>query len=246
MQGDGNDLDRMLTDLGIDTNEETASSGTLPEEMDMEAAMVAANVVPEDADPLERTEAFLVGLLLNIDPTYAVEVHDVNDTEILAEISGGDAGRLIGKGGRTLSALEQIVNAVVNRAGDEPIRVNVDVGGYKRRRDERLTKTARSVADQVRKLGEPVDMEPMTAAERRVVHMAVADDPDVRSESAGEGRDRRVVIHPAYDEPVADGDDWDDEEENGWGDDEGSWGDDAEAGDEASDEAPEDPQPGGF
>lgn len=196
--------------------------------------MVAANVVSDDADPLDRTEAFLVGLLLNIDPTYAVEVHEVTETEILAEITGGDAGRLIGKGGRTLSALEQIINAVVNRAGDDPIRVNVDVGGYKRRRDERLIRTARSIADQVRKLGEPVDMEPMTAAERRVVHMAVADDPDVRSESAGEGRDRRVVIHPAYDEPLGD-DDWVDEDEGDWSD--GTAEADTPEGDGRDDEA---------
>ncbi len=212
MSDKGNDLDRMLTDLGIATDEGSQPGGTMPEAMDMDAAMMAANVVPEDADSLDRTEAFLVGLLLNLDPTYTVEVFEVSDTEVHADISGGDPGRLIGKAGRTLSALEQIVNAVVNKAGDDAIRVNIDVGGYKRRRDERITKQTRSVADEVRKHGEPIELEPMTAAERRVAHMAIADDPDVRSESAGEGRERRVVIHPAYDDPSDEQDAWDDED----------------------------------
>gem|GEM_PF-542839 len=239
MDDKGNDLDQMLSNLGIGTDEEAQQGGVMPDDIDMDAAMVSVNVISDDAPAQERAEAFLVGLLLNIDPTYVVDVYEVTETELLAEVSGGDAGRLIGKGGRTLAALEQIVNAVVNRAGEEPIRINVDVGGYKRRRDERLTKQARAAADQVRKLGEPVELEPMSAAERRIIHMAVADDPDIRSESAGEGRDRRVVLHLAHEGAGGSDDDWDD----GWGDEEepGGWDDenDTPAADSEDDQANE-------
>ena len=192
----GKDLDQALQDLGIGTDDETPSGARLPTDLDLDAPLAGPGVVGSEGDARERSEAFLVGLLLNIDPAYAVEVTRVDDDEVAAEIYGGDAGKLIGKNGRTLSALEQISNAVINRREDSNVRVNVDVGGYKRRRDDRLRNEAKKVAAQVRKRGEPVELDPMSAAERRVVHMAVADDPDVTSESTGEGRDRRVVLKP--------------------------------------------------
>ncbi len=193
----GKDLDQALHDLGIGTDDDAPSGARLPTELDLETPLPVAGVVAAEGDARERTESFLVGLLLNVDPAYAVEVTTVDDDEVAAEIYGGDAGKLIGKNGRTLAALEQICNAVINRHEASNVRVNVDVGGYKRRRDERLRSQALSAADQVRKQVEPIELEPMSAAERRVIHMAVADDPDVVSESVGEGRERRVVLKPA-------------------------------------------------
>ena len=208
------DLDRYLEGLGIDVDDDGANDDDEPmlrdveeqdeaydepEILDMETAMGTygiGGVIPDDLDPRERTETFLVHLLLDLDAAYAVDVVDRGD-EILAEISGGDAGRLIGKGGRTLAALEFLANAVVNKGDAEPIRVVIDVGGYKRRRDERLRQTALRAASRVRKSGDPVELEPMSAAERRIVHMAIADEVDVVSESTGEGRARRVVVSPA-------------------------------------------------
>jgi spoIIIJ-associated protein len=75
--------------------------------------------------------------------------------------------------------------------------VSIDVGGYKRRRDERLRGEALKAAARVRKTGRAVELDAMSAAERRVVHMALADEPDVLSESSGEGKGRRVVVKPA-------------------------------------------------
>ena len=208
------DLDRYLEGLGIDVDDDGANDDDEPmlrdveeqdeaydepEILDMETAMGTygiGGVIPDDLDPRERTETFLVHLLLDLDAAYAVDVVDRGD-EILAEISGGDAGRLIGKGGRTLAALEFLSNAVVNKGDAEPIRVVIDVGGYKRRRDERLRQTAMRAASRVRKSGDPVELEPMSAAERRIVHMAIAEEVDVVSESTGEGRARRVVVSPA-------------------------------------------------
>ena len=173
------------------------------DDIDFERAMAGVGlggVVPDDLAADQRAESFLVQLLLYLDPTYAVDVTIDHDGAVHADVHGGDAGRLIGKGGRTLAALEFLTNAVVNKVeGESPVRVNVDVGGYKRRRDERLRVVAQRAAARVRKSGMPVELEPMSAAERRVVHMALADDPAVESESSGEGRDRRVVVYPAGD-----------------------------------------------
>jgi spoIIIJ-associated protein len=104
---------------------------------------------------------------------------------------------VIGRAGRTLAALEYITNAVINRDEGSRVRVSIDVGGYKRRRDERLRGEARKAAARVRKTGRPVELDAMSAAERRVVHMALADDPDIMSESFGEGKNRHVVVKPA-------------------------------------------------
>jgi spoIIIJ-associated protein len=171
------------------------------DDIDFEQAMAGMGVggiVPDDLSVDERAESFLVQLLLYLDPTYAVDVGFDDEGGVDVDIHGGDPGRLIGKGGRTLAALEFLTNAVVNKAeGDAPVRVSVDVGGYKRRRDERLRQTAQRAAARARKSGMPVELDPMSAAERRVVHVELADDPGVTSESTGEGRDRRVVIYPA-------------------------------------------------
>ena len=193
---DERNLDRTLSDLGIATDEQ-AEGPRMPDPNDLDAPLPVPGPIGDDGDPRERTEMFLVDLLLNFDPAYSVDVRQASNDEVSVEIHGGDAGRLIGKNGRTLAALEQIVNAVINRREGSNVRVNVDVGGYKRRRDDRLRQQAQRAADRVRKEGEPVELEPMSAAERRVVHMALAPEPDVLTESTGEGRDRRVVIVPA-------------------------------------------------
>jgi spoIIIJ-associated protein len=198
--GLGDDLDE---DAAIAATSSTDRWGADDDEIDFEQALAGiglGGVVPDDLTPDQRAETFLVQLLLYLDPTYAVDVSVEHDGTVHADVHGGDAGRLIGKGGRTLAALEFLANAVVNKIeGVPPVRVNVDIGGYKRRRDERLRQVAQRAAARVRKTGMPVELEPMSAAERRVVHVELVDDPAVMSESTGEGRDRRVVIHPAAD-----------------------------------------------
>jgi spoIIIJ-associated protein len=208
------DLDRYLEGLGIDIDGDRAAApaATPPageaewrddgdgEELDFERALAGiglGSVIPDDLPADQRAETFLVQLLLHFDPTYVVDVVLASDGTLDVDVSGGDPGRLIGKGGRTLAAIEYLVAAVVNkREVDSPLRVSLDVGGYKRRRDERLRLIAQRAAARVHKSGMPVELDPMSAAERRVIHMALADDPNVESESSGEGRDRRVVVYP--------------------------------------------------
>lgn len=212
------DLDKYLEGIGINVGEDEQREG-LPVEDEpfeqpefersdeyededeptsfAEAFEAASTATVVQGEPAERAETFLVNLLLNIDPAYAVEIDAVTDDEVFVEVFGGDPGKIIGRGGRTLAALEYVTNAVVNREEGRGVRVNVDVGGYKRRRDERLRDSAFNAAARVRKSGHEVEMDPMSAAERRVVHMALADEPDVMTESSGEGPGRRVVVKPA-------------------------------------------------
>lgn len=189
------DLDTYLANLGINTAENDSVS--LPEAASEPVVEEGRLSLVVTGSALERCETFLVNLLLHLDPAYAVEITAV-DNEIRADIYGGDPGKIIGRSGRTLAALEYLTNAVLSRDEDEHHqRVTIDVGGYKARRDERLRKIARQAAARVRKTGFAVELDPMSAAERRIIHVTLAGDPVVVSESTGEGRSRRVVVKPA-------------------------------------------------
>jgi len=140
-------------------------------------------------------EHFLVGLLLYLDPAYTLEIKSADD-RIYVEILGGDLGRLIGKEGRTLKALEHLVNAVLAKHFGHRYRAVLDAAGYRRRRADRAVALALKAAGQAAESGEPVPLPPMTPAERRAVHIALKDHPEVYTESEGEGEGRHVVVFP--------------------------------------------------
>ena len=112
------------------------------------------------------------------------------------DVDGDDLGLLIGRRGTTLSALQYMVNVMVNRKTGGRVLVNVDAEHYKRRREETLRGLARRMADRVRQTGRSVTLEPMPAAERRIVHLALAEEEPVTTGSVGEGESRKVVIYP--------------------------------------------------
>lgn len=110
------------------------------------------------------------------------------------DISGGDLGLLIGRRGETLLSLQYIVNLIVSRRYPGRGGVTIDVEHYRHRREELIISQARRMADRVRQTGNPITLEPMTPSERRLVHMAFADDPELMTNSIGEGDNRKVVI----------------------------------------------------
>jgi len=111
-------------------------------------------------------------------------------------IQGEDLGILIGRRGQTLAALQYIVRLIINHQMKVWTPLVIDVEGYKQRRSEALQALAVRMAEQVRLKGVPFTLEPMPAYERRIIHLALTDHPDVTTESAGEGDARKVVILP--------------------------------------------------
>ncbi|HUP75012.1 MAG TPA: RNA-binding cell elongation regulator Jag/EloR [Acidimicrobiales bacterium] len=146
------------------------------------------------------TEEFAKGLVHAFGyeaETTAETAEDQESAEV--RIEGGELGLLIGPKGRTLAAINEISRAVVLRQLDAAPegRVHVDISGYRQRRREALERFARSVAEEVVSSGRAKALEPMSAADRKVVHDAVGEIDGVQTSSEGEEPSRRVVISPA-------------------------------------------------
>ncbi|SEJ71526.1 spoIIIJ-associated protein [Deinococcus reticulitermitis] len=184
-------LDDYLAGLGISDADEQAPPPPAPE-----PAPAALEALSEE--PLTVLERFLRGLVSRIDPGLSVTVRETEDA-LEAEIGGENAGRLAGRDGRTLGAIEVIAYTVLaKQAGRSDLRVRVDIGGFRKRQADTLTKLAERLAIQVAKSGEPHELQPMPPAERRIIHIALKEHPDVLSESVGEGAARRLVIRPRH------------------------------------------------
>jgi len=115
---------------------------------------------------------------------------------VLFDIEGDDLGILIGRRGQTLACLQFILRLIVGHQTKTWLPIVVDVEGYKQDRFEKLQALACRLAEQVKDRREPFTLEPMPAYERRVIHLALADHPDVTTESVGLGEARKVVIRP--------------------------------------------------
>jgi spoIIIJ-associated protein len=112
------------------------------------------------------------------------------------DVSGEDLGILIGRRGDTLASLQYLVNLIVGRKLKAKTAFGVDVEGYRRRREQSLKNLAIHMAERVKSNGQTVTLEPMPPNERRIVHLALAKDAAVITESIGEGENRKVVIYP--------------------------------------------------
>jgi spoIIIJ-associated protein len=113
-------------------------------------------------------------------------------------IEGDDLGILIGRRGQTLAALQYVLRLIVGHKTETWVPIIVDAEGYKERRHEALKALALRMADHVKTRGSPFTLEPMPPYERRIVHLALADNPEVYTESIGEGESRKVVIRPKH------------------------------------------------
>jgi len=125
-----------------------------------------------------------------------VEGEEGTADSINLEVTGEDLGILIGRRGLTLSCLQYMVRLIVGHQTQTWLPITIDVEGYKRRRYDVLQALAWRIADQVKTRKMPFALEPMLAYERRVIHLTLADHPDVTTQSSGEGEARKVVILP--------------------------------------------------
>lgn len=154
---------------------------------------------PSPVSPQEVGDAavaFMDGLAAAFGSEASSELH-VDGAELEVHVSGDGLGLLVGPGGRTLNAIQDLARvSAQRRLGDHDTRLRIDVAGYRARRNEALGRFAADVAASVRESGSPRALEPMTSADRKVIHDALNEEDGVSSRSEGDDPNRRIVVVP--------------------------------------------------
>ena len=141
-----------------------------------------------------QPKATLEKLLQLLGFPATVDEHPMEDS-LLLNVKTEDSGRLIGRQGQTLSDLQYITNRLLFQQDSTAPKVLVDVGGYRAQAREALVQKAREAAEKVRRWGEVVELVPMSAFDRRIVHHALRDDPDIETHSVEvDGTDRKAML----------------------------------------------------
>jgi spoIIIJ-associated protein len=147
--------------------------------------------------PLDLAQTVLQRIIDAITSDASIAVEKTNG-RILLNVAGGNAGALIGKKGQTLEAIQTLIDKIVNKHSDrhDRIRIQVDIEGYLATRQLNLEKLALRLADKSKKIRKPISLGQMNGYDRRIVHLALKDDPEVQTKSRGEGYMRKLVIFP--------------------------------------------------
>jgi spoIIIJ-associated protein len=142
----------------------------------------------------DQAKIILEKLLELMGFTATVEEHKM-ETGMLLDVKTDEPGRLIGRQGQTLSELQYVTNRLLFREDQTAPKITVDVGGYRAQAREALVTKAKEAADKVRRWGDIVELEPLNAFDRRIVHNILKDDPSVETHSVEvEGTDKKAII----------------------------------------------------
>ena len=182
-------LSRNQFEVEVIREEKSAILGTKSEE----ALIKVIPVIPTEKDAVKVVTEILDTLLELLGVTGKVEVLS-DEIPLALDITGDDLGILIGRRGQTLASLEYVTKLIVVGRLKTWLPLTVDVAGYKKRRCDSLQRLALYLAEQVKSKRRAITMEPMPADERRIVHLTLADNPDVTTQSIGEGESRKVVV----------------------------------------------------
>jgi spoIIIJ-associated protein len=141
-----------------------------------------------------QSKAILEKILGTLGFAATVEEHTL-DGDLMLDVKTDEPGRLIGRQGQTLADLQYIVNRILFQQDQSTPKVMLDVGGYRSQAREALVKKAKDAADKVRRWGDIVELEPMGSFDRRIVHHALRDDPDVETQSVEvDGTEKKALL----------------------------------------------------
>jgi spoIIIJ-associated protein len=179
----------------FDVTEDGSAAGQarVRAEVDVEAWRAVAETIPEE--PAERVRA-MVARVVNALGLHATVDIDESDEEIRATVNGDELGLLIGKHGATIDALQHLAFRAAFRGEELRKQVTVDAAGYRERREGALHRMADRAAAEALRYRRPVELEPMRATERKIVHTYLGERSDVETHSEGDEPDRRLVVSP--------------------------------------------------
>jgi spoIIIJ-associated protein len=183
----------LAADADIPTDSEvTAEPNDIERQGDVDPGAFASEAPPAET-VAQTAQEFLTGLLEAADLDAEVR-SSVEDDSALVEVSGEAMGVLIGRRGQTLDAVQELTRTAVQHRLKARVRVLVDIEGYRARRRASLAEYATSMAERAKARGTEIELEPMSAYERKIVHTAVAEVPGASSYSEGEEPQRKVII----------------------------------------------------
>ncbi len=170
--------------LSIDMNMDTT--------MEEETSEGASN----DEETALEAQAFVEGMLSRIGFDFPVTVKPNGEDYIALNIQGDGGGLLIGRGGQTLDAIQYLTNKVLHKNGNGGKRIILDTENYRKKREKSLSALAEKLGEKAKRTKKAVTVNPMTAHDRRIVHMALQNDRDLTTHSRGEGPFRKIIIVP--------------------------------------------------
>jgi spoIIIJ-associated protein len=161
-------------------------------------------VKSDDTVAIEEAKQILEDLLVRMGMQATVDIKESGNAPdngeeanpVILNVVGDDLGVLIGRRGQTIDAVQYLVRLILSRKTRSKVPIMVDVEDYKQHRYDDLRTLAMNVGSQVKARKTSIRLEPMTAFERRIIHMTLANDPEVATESIGEGESRKVVVMP--------------------------------------------------
>jgi spoIIIJ-associated protein len=152
----------------------------------------------DELEPAEALEELLEEVADGLGLDVEVEVQE-GDGVLRGNLRGDDVGLFIGRRGQTIDAVQHLAQRIVFREGPSPVRVVIDADGYRARRAESLRADAEQAAEEALRSGQPVELEPMGASERRIVHEYLRERGGVETHSEGDEPARRLVVTPSDD-----------------------------------------------
>jgi spoIIIJ-associated protein len=151
-------------------------------------------IAPGDIAAMAKDVVEKLLFLMKIPATVQLREENQAPFSATLDIDGEELGLLIGRRGQTLATLQYMVSLIVSRKLKGGVRINLDVAGYKQRRQEELHDLALRIAELVKSTRRAITLEPMSPSERRIVHLALRDDPEVITQSVGEEENRKVIV----------------------------------------------------
>jgi len=158
-------------------------------------AKIRAALKEEEVDLVPLAREILSDILTHMQEACTINAVQEGD-QIKLAIEGEDAGLLIGKQGQTLEALQYLVSKILAKKSRKKPRVVIDIESYRERHTQSLVEMAQRYGDKAKRLGKPVSLTPMNAHDRRIVHLALQTDRDLKTKSRGEGLYKKVIIYP--------------------------------------------------
>ncbi len=152
--------------------------------------------VVEDSELTELAVEFLKKIIDFITSDTTIKLESYENDEIKLNVSGGKSGIMIGKRGQTLEAIQYLVEKAVNKKSEKRVRVQVDVEGYMEEKKEKLQMMADKLSQKAKKIKKPVTIGQMNAHDRKIIHLFLKGDNEIRTQSVGDGYYRKLIIFP--------------------------------------------------